>query len=347
MLGDFKIGDGKGSSPWTPGGDFALGASSAIAGSVNAPNGLASVSVSIDGGSPIQAALGKPAGGMVSFSAPLPAGLAFDRVTIDLSAKDLLGLTGADKLELHKILSSAATADDAEGLRFADSRIVLAEGKTSFLLVPGDKLVGRFNGRPIKTVAITPESSSLAAAFDGSSVSIEAAAAGIVPSATLTVLTVDGDSFSWGPFSAAVDSEPPTLELTSPSDGDWTQGEVRVAGKASDPQGLALVKVSVDGGDPTTSFDAAVAAKAAAAVKPATIPPAGEGRDKPVVGEVGAGLRGAPAPPAAPVAPVDGSCARSRRRGRARSFLRRGPPPGGGARRRDSTRLHRPRQGRP
>ena len=186
-LGEFKITDGKDSSPWTPGGDFALGASSAITGSVNAPNGLTSISVSINGGSPIQAALGKPAGGTVSFSAPLPAGLAYDRVTIDLSAKDLLGLTGAEKLELHKILSSAATADDAEGLRFADSRIVLAEGKTSFLLVPGDKLVGRFNGRPIKTVAIAPESSTLAAAFDGSSVSIEAAAAGIVPSATLTV----------------------------------------------------------------------------------------------------------------------------------------------------------------
>ncbi len=224
-LVDFRIGDGKSAVPWAPGGDFALGASSQLSGSAIAPNGLASVTVSINGATAVQAVLGKAVGGKAAFSVPLPALLPYGRVTLDLVAKDQIGLTASAKLELHKVLApTAAGTDDAEGLRFADSRIVQADGKTSFLLAPGDSLVGRFNGRAIKSVAIAPATPCLGAVFDDSTVTITAAAEGIVAQATLSVQTVDGDSFAWGPFSAAVDAGPPSVEVTSPVDGDLDQG---------------------------------------------------------------------------------------------------------------------------
>ena len=260
-LGNFKIGDGKSALPWVPGADFALGVGSVLTGSVAAPNGLASVTVSLNGGTPITAALGQSASGKFAFSAPLPVSLPYDRVSIEVNAKDLTGLNDIAKLELHKVLPSPIESDDGEGIRFTDTRVIIAEGKTSFLLSHGESLVGRFNGRPIKAVSIVPATPSLTASFDGSTVRIDGAAAGSVAAATLKVETVDGDSFSWGPFTAAVDARPPVVELTSPSDGSWARGDVKVGGKASDPQGISLLEVSVNGGDPTSLLDSSVAAK--------------------------------------------------------------------------------------
>jgi hypothetical protein len=278
-LGDFKIGSGKGSAPWAPGADFALGASSLVSGSVAAPNGLSSVSVSVNGGPPVQAALGKASmPGTAAFSASLPASLPYDRVLIELSAKDLNGQIGVARLELHKILAAAASDDD-EGLRFVDSRIVDAGGRPSLPLAPGDKIVGRFNGRPIKSVAIKPATPALAASFDGSSVAIEGKAEGLAASAEFTVVTVDGDIFSWGPFSAAVGAGAPALEVTSPSDNDWVRGEVALLGKATDLEGIVLLQVSVNGGEAVSLYDAAAAKdkKAAAIDKTLSLAAAADG----------------------------------------------------------------------
>jgi hypothetical protein len=254
-FGDFKIGDAKDSQSWSPGADFVLGPTSSLMGSVNAPNGLASLTVSVNGTS-TPVVLGKAVPGAPEpFTAAIPASMPYDRLTIAVSAKDALGVATAVSLELHKILPPSAGSDDAEGVRFADSRIVSDDSSKSFLLAPGDKLVGRFNGRPIKGVSIAPAAPALGASFDGSSVTIEAAAEGLVRSATLSVETVDGDTYVWGPFSASIDADPPALQLDAPADNDWDQDKVQVKGTASDPQGIALFQVSIDGADPVVLYD--------------------------------------------------------------------------------------------
>lgn len=257
-LGDFKITEGKKSSPWTPGADFALGAGSVFSGSASSSNGLVGVSLSFNGGTPVLAGLDKAAPGAPRrFSAAIPAGLPYGRVAIELQAKDSAGQVALERIELHKVLPAASGSDDDEGMRFSDERISEADGKTGFLLGPGDKLVGRFNGRPIRSVSITPAAPCLEASFDGSAVSILGKAEGVAPQAVLELTTVDGDKFQWGPFSAAVDSAGPSLELSSPSDNDWVRAELRVAGKASDPQGISILQVSVNGADPVTIAEAA------------------------------------------------------------------------------------------
>ena len=248
-LGDFAIGGAKAPQPWSPGADFALESGSLVMGTVLAANPLASLRVAVNGGPAVQATLGKAGGTSIPFSTPLPPSLPYDRVSIEIVATDSIGLTGGARLELHRILKPVSGSDDAEGLRFADARIIVSEGTSFFLLAPGDKLVGRFNSRPIASLALDPPNPALKTAFDGASVSIEGAAEGLVGSSVLALTTVDGDRFTWGPFTAAVDAGPPALEIASPSDNDWTRGEVRVAGTSADPQGIALVQVSIDGGE--------------------------------------------------------------------------------------------------
>jgi hypothetical protein len=257
-LGDFKIVDGKSSSSWTPGADFPLGAASALSGSVSFTGLIAGVSVSFNSGAALQAALGKAAPGAPQpFSIGIPATLPYGRVSIEIRAKDSTGLSSVEVIELHKVLPPSAGSDDDEGIFFADARIAAVDGKTSFLLSAGDRLSGRFNGRPIRSVTIQPATPALEASFDGTSVAITGKAEGLVPQASLELTTVDGDLFQWGPFSAAVDSSGPLLELSSPSDNDWVKGEARVAGKASDPQGIASLQVFVNGGEPLALADPA------------------------------------------------------------------------------------------
>ena len=249
-LGDFKVVSGKKSAAWTPGGDYELGASSSIAGTLSAPNGVVSLVASFNGGTAVPASVSKAGGAAQVFSVAVPPALPYGRVAVELRAKDAGGLETDESIELHKVLASISGVDDDEGLRFADSRISTSDGKASFLLAPDEKLVGRFNGRPLRSAAIQPASASLAASFDGSLVTIEGKAQGYVAQASLVLTTVDGEDFRWGPFSASVGSENPLLDLDAPSDGDWTKAEVKVKGKVSDLQGIVALEASIDGAPP-------------------------------------------------------------------------------------------------
>jgi hypothetical protein len=247
-----ELGDAKSRSPWSPGAAYALGPGSMVSGNVFAANGLASVELSVGDGQPIKATIGKAQtpGAPTSFSAPLPAALPYDRILVSLRAIDTAGMASEARCEIHRILPSGLKDDDGEALRFEDERITSAEDGATFLLAPGDRIVGRFNGRPIERLWFKPAASVLAASFDGAAVSIDAKEEGIVSGAELVARTVDGDEFSWGPFTARVDGAPPELAIDAPADGDWEKLQVRVAGKASDPNGVPALEVSVNGGKP-------------------------------------------------------------------------------------------------
>ncbi len=238
--GDFRVSDGKTAAPWTPGGDFVLGPSSALTGIVTAPNGLGVVTVTLNSGSPLQASLGKAAGGKVTFSAPLPATLPFDRVSVEVRAKDQAGLEGVEKLELHRVLPPAD--DERRRRRNPLRRRAHQRCRRDDQLPP---VPWRQAGRPVQRQAhqdrlhrsVVPCPRRFLRRHRGRASRPRPPER--LASATLSVVTVDGDSFSWGPFSAAVGASPPALELSAPSDGDWASGDVKVAGKASDPSAIS------------------------------------------------------------------------------------------------------------
>ena len=167
-------------APWFPGMELEIVQGVAFSGTVNAANGLASLEYSVNGGPPVKALLDK---GGQAFSCPFPAGLAYDRVTVELRARDLAGLETLRRYSFHNILKAAAgapPADTADALRFFDSTIgdtqlpgtgaaagapaaapaampVVSAGASRLpvlLLAPGASVEGFWNGRPLRSLAI-------------------------------------------------------------------------------------------------------------------------------------------------------------------------------------------------
>ncbi|MBL8966624.1 MAG: hypothetical protein JNG85_06415, partial [Spirochaetaceae bacterium] len=306
LLSDAAFGAGTERSPWSPGAAVALAAGSVFAGKVAAPNGLVSLEYSVAGGPAQKAVLGKPEAGAASpapvpFTAALPASLPYERFVVEVVARDAAGLATSRRYDFHAVLPAAPgapPADDADGLRFHDERLTSADGKQRALLAVGDRLAGRWNGRPLRSVAVEPAGAVLAASFDGAAVLLEAKAEGLSPAAGFKVVavTVDGDRAEWGPLVLAVDAAPPALSLETPADAAWTKGPTRLSGRAEDPNGVAAVEVSVNGGA-WTRLEAKLAAPPAPPAPPAAPAALAAGRPP-------AGLRPVAPAPALPAAPA-------------------------------------------
>jgi hypothetical protein len=191
-------------APWFPGMELEIVQGVALSGTVNAANGLASLEYSVNGGAPAKALIDK---GGQAFSCPFPAGLAYDRVTVELRARDLAGLETLRRYSFHNILKAAAgapPADTADALRFFDAAIgatglpgtAVSAGTSSaaapatapaaagaagaaqlpvLLLAPGASVEGFWNGRPLKSLSIE-------AVNGGTGASAAAAASGLAAS---------------------------------------------------------------------------------------------------------------------------------------------------------------------
>jgi hypothetical protein len=249
ILSDFVITTASGkdasSVSWTPGGEYALGPNSVLSGTLAAFDPKTVVTASFNGGSPVQASITKSSdtSSSLRFSIPIPAVLPYSRVTVEVRAKDSSGGEGYERIELHKILPPAAGLDTAEGLRFADERIVEAEGAKRVLLAPGEKIAGRFNGRPILSVQIRPATPLATVDFDGNFVALHAVSEGVSQGLKIEVKTVDGEVFAWGPFTLCSDTAAPNLKLASPSDGDWVRNELQLDVSAEDANGIVSLEV--------------------------------------------------------------------------------------------------------
>lgn len=257
-----SLGTAAASEAWVPGLELELGQATALSGTILAANGLASLEYRINGSAYQKASLGKVQGpgGPQAYSCPFPAGLPRERLVVELKAKDLLGLETLGRYDLHNILRAQAgspPADTADALRFWD--IALGPGGPGsgeaphLSLAPGQTLEGWWNGRPLTSLGLVSPAPAQAAAlvpsFEGGLLRLEAKAELTTgASLRLKAVTVDGDSFEWGPFSLAIDSAPPALAIESPAKDSWQKASLRVSGQAGDPNGIAGVEVSVNGG---------------------------------------------------------------------------------------------------
>ncbi|MBN1242516.1 MAG: hypothetical protein JXA15_07415, partial [Spirochaetales bacterium] len=244
-------GEAKAPVPVVHGATLVLASAMAVSGAVLAPNGLATVELSVDGGAPLKAGVGKPAapGDPVPFTVALPSGLKPQRILFELRAVDAAGLSATTRFELHGVIPPLAGEDDAEGIRFHESAFENDDGSPRARLAVGESVLGRFKGRPIASVSIEPPRANLSPAFDGFSVSVSAVTEGIGAPGTLRVKTIDGDVFEFGPFVIDVDEAPPVLELAGPAQFEWTRDSFRLSGSASDRNGLSSLRVSMAGGE--------------------------------------------------------------------------------------------------
>jgi len=216
-----------------------------LSGSASFPNGIGSLSAKLESGADLKPTLKKISATEASFETLLPAGLPYDRVGIVVTAKDALGVETTENLFFHNV-APAATASKEEGIRALDERIL--DGSPMRVVLGTEPLTMRFTGRPIASVATSPDASAIAkVSFDGSLVVVEPASEGASVPARIVVKTVDGDSYEWGPAVFFVDSGPPSLEIAKPESDQWFKTSIPVALKASDPNGIAAVEWSLDG----------------------------------------------------------------------------------------------------
>jgi hypothetical protein len=263
---------------WTPGGEYALGATSVLSGVLAAFDPKTTVTASFNGGAPVQASVAKSsdASSALRFSVPIPAALPYSRVMVELRAKDSAGLESMERIELHKILPPAAGVDTAEGIRFADERIVEEEGEKRILLTPGDKITGRFNGRPILSAQVRPATPVVTVDFDGGFVSVHAASEGVAQGVKLEVKTVDGEVFTWGPFSVYSDASAPMVTVAAPLDGEWLRNELPLDVSAEDPNGIISLEITATSSSASTETSLA-RIEAGALKKNAALDSVGEG----------------------------------------------------------------------
>lgn len=220
-----------------------------LSGTVEARNDLASLSISLAGGSPLNLSPRKAVAGGFTFEAALPRNLPPGLFEFVIVAVDKVGNEDRFAGSFNRILTApAAGLNDQEGLRFNDARLAGSSGGTNqVLLYDESPVLGRFVGRPLESIKLDPPSPVVSVSFDGPQIRLIPGDEGLTEPLTLVARTVDGDDFSWGPFMAVHDRQLPGLEVLAPQPDAWVQDRVAIEVSASDPNGISVVEVSADG----------------------------------------------------------------------------------------------------
>jgi hypothetical protein len=217
-----------------------------LSGTVDAPNDLASLSISMAGGNPIPVSARKAAAGGFTFEAALPQNLPPELFEFILVAVDKAGNEDSYAGSFYRVLPAPlAGLNDEEGLRFNDVRLLGSAGDAIRVQLYDDKpMLGRFVGRPLESIELDNPGSVVSVRFDGPLVSLVPGDEGISGPLILKALTIDGDEFTWGPFIAIHDRGLPGLQVLAPLADAWVQDRVRIEVTASDANGISTVEVS-------------------------------------------------------------------------------------------------------
>lgn len=233
-----------------------IGAGTALNGIVSAPNGLASVDYSVNDGPWTKLAVSaKPAAdGSIPVSVPLPANLPFERFLVRARVQDSLDMVASWSAAFYRVSPPpSGTVTDAEGVYVSDARI----GQDGVILLrPEESLNVLWNGRPIQSLSFVPAVPFMELSFDGGIVTARAVKEGLAAPSAIRVKTVDGDTFDSRPIAYHVDAAGPELTLTEPGVASWQRGALKLTGSAVDPNGVAEVSWSLDGGTTWTALSA-------------------------------------------------------------------------------------------
>ncbi len=240
----------------TAGSSLPIDGKLALQATIAATNGLARLEYALNGGAWTVAPVPKPeADGTFSLRVVPPATLPYERALVAVRATDTTGAVTEATTSLYRVAPAREIpAVVAEGVYLYDSRI---ESTGRVVLGPGDSIGALWYGRPLQSLGFEPAVPSAQASFDGSSLTIRAVAEGGALSrpSVLVVRTVDGDEFKSAPLMLVVDAAAPALALSEPAPGTPVRGAFRLAGTASDPNGMASVAWSIDGGATWTPIE--------------------------------------------------------------------------------------------
>lgn len=256
----------------TAGSSLVVDGKTAIQATIAAANGLGKLEYALNGGTWTAAPVPKPeSDGTFALRVVLLATLPYERSVIAVRATDTAGAVAEATTSLYRVAPPRdVAAVVAEGVYLYDQRID-ADGR--LVLHPGDAIGGLWYGRPLASARFEPAVPFAQAGFDGPSLTITASAEGGASGqrSTLVVRTVDGDEFKSAPLLVVGDAAAPAVAIAEPAPGTRVRDAFRLAGTATDANGVASVDWSIDGGATWTPFERPKPAAAPAGGFTATI----------------------------------------------------------------------------
>lgn len=236
-----NVADPAGQRPYRLGASLsALEGKAAIAGTVDAPNGIAKIEYSLNGAAPAVLQAGKAASGPVPFSVPLP--VSYGILKVDLVVTDGVGKATAGKALVHA--TNFTRIREEPTVVFVDARI---GGDGVVAVSPGKPLVGAYTADDIRSVDLVPPSRLLAATFEGRTITVAAVGEGRTDPTRVRVTTTKGHVFDSQPLVFVTDMTPPVLSIVKPVFGAYVHDSLEITGSARDAVALDSLEYSLDG----------------------------------------------------------------------------------------------------
>lgn len=108
-----------------------------------------------------------------------------------------------------------------------------------------EEIIGLISGGGISSISLEPESDLFSVSHQGNIFNLRAKTSGFADNLSIVVETVDGNIFKAGPFSIAVDLEPPEIDLTEEVTGLWVNEEVIFAGTLKDNLAVDILEYAL------------------------------------------------------------------------------------------------------
>lgn len=200
-----------------------------MAGLVETGNGLGKLEISFgsDAYMPLVAKQDGKDAPRWTFTYALPSSLPYGRVDYRLKVTDGLGLENTMAGFFYKVDKSGTDSIvDDEGIYLQDERI--KDGGQVFLRSK-QTIQGYFNGRPLKSIALSPPVPQANVSYEGSAIRLVSGEDGISPQTRLKAVTIDGDEFVFPqPLVFHVDGFAPEGIVDAPSSSQWLGNTVLV-----------------------------------------------------------------------------------------------------------------------
>ena len=247
--------------PFTPGMKVAPEKKNRIRVNLSLPNQLKDLTWSLADGDPIKLI---PVASKSDFTADLvfPADPPFGVVGLKVIASDLYGQVFTASSFVN--ILNYSKPQGPEGLAIVDARM----GSTPLFITPETPLLGYFSGGTIRSIEILSTAHSGAAvpfgvSFEGSVVTLKALKDGRLDGAKLRIVTEKGRVFDTDFGSLLGDVAAPSVGLSSPLPGGWSNGLLKIEGQVSDSGGLSKFEWSVDNGVTWAQLDLPVGTSSA------------------------------------------------------------------------------------
>ncbi len=222
-------GEGTEAQPFIQGGDLIIGENSVLSGRISRPNKYRVTSLRLDDREPQSLRLVSEDGSF-NFDYPLKE-INYGRHDLEIEFEDEYGRRRESSFFFFALADSEGRSiNSSEGL-FPLSESV---SDNVYSVPPGDDVSFYFNGRAIESASLNEPVDSFSVSFSGEIIKLKAETAAVLREQILEVRTIDGDLFSFGPFSLLSDTVPPELIVDSPISGGYYSHFLTVEGRSGD-----------------------------------------------------------------------------------------------------------------